>query len=126
MSMAEPIVTAQEMFDVDRKVRWVALATDRGEVLLNQVKPGVNSYSPSDADREFVSLGPLTILGVCERYSGYLKGVDYVVVWFGLVICVYARLGSQVMAVSIEKDREALMNFLDWLEVKQKRIAWST
>ncbi|MGD0175591.1 MAG: hypothetical protein ABSC50_02060 [Candidatus Bathyarchaeia archaeon] len=123
MQTQGPVVTADEVFAVSEKVRWVALALDRGDVLLNQMRPGVQSYSSPQFDREFVTLGPLTVLGVCEKYSEYVKGVDYVVVWFGLVACVYARLGGQVLAVSIERDRQAVVDFLGWLERKQREIA---
>jgi hypothetical protein len=110
-----PVVTVDEVFAVNSKIRWVGLTTAGGEVVLNQMRPGVQSHSPTQADEEFVKLGPLTLLGVAERYSEYLKGVDSVVVWFGLAVCVYARLGSQVISVSIEKDTEALSQFLNWL-----------
>lgn len=121
--MQKPLVTTDEVFAVNGKVRWVALASDRGDVLLNQMRAGVQPYSSTDVDREFVTLGPLTIIGVCEKYSEYLKGVEYVVVWFGLAVCIYARLGNQILAVSIEKDRDAIRAFEKWLEAKQKEIA---
>ena len=117
-----PVVPVDEIFAANEKVRWAVLVTNRGDVLLNQMRPGVESYSPPQFDQEFASLGPLTILGVCERYSDYLKGVDHVAVWFGLAAFVYARLGSQVLAVSIEKDPEAVDSFVEWLEGKQKQL----
>lgn len=119
MTSAKPVVSAEEVFAVNKKIRWMALTTERGDVVLNQVRPGVQSHSPTQADEEFVRLGPLTLLGVAEKYSEYLKGVDSVVVWFGLAVCVYSRLGSQVISVSIEKQFEALSQFLTWLEKKR-------
>lgn len=110
------------MFAVSKKIRWVALTTARGDAVLNQMRPGVESYSSAQADEEFVRLGPLSLLGIAEKYSGYLKGVDSVVVWFGLVACVYSRLGSQVISVSIEKDNEAVSQFLSWLEKKKSQL----
>jgi len=43
-----------------------------------------------------------------------------VVVWYGLAILVYARVGTQVLAVSIERDQQAMAAILQWLESKQK------
>jgi hypothetical protein len=116
-------VTAEEVFAVSKKIRWVALTTGRGEVILNQMRPTVVSYSPKDADEEFVTLGSLTLLGVAEKYSEYLKGVEYVTVGFGVVICVYARLGSQVLSISLEKDSKALARCLAWLTRKKKALS---
>jgi hypothetical protein len=118
----KPVLTADEVFAANKKLRWAALASNRGEVLLSEMRPGVKSYSPPRFDREFVSLGPLTTLGVCERYSEYLKGVDYVVVYYQLAVCIYARLDGQVLAVSIERDQQAVANFLQWLESKRREI----
>jgi len=117
-----PVVSAQEVFAVDGKIRWVALTTDKGDILVNQMRPGVHSYSPQDTDEEFVRLGPLTLLGVAEKYSAYVQGVDSVVVWFGLVACVYARVASQVISVSIEKDLNSVSRFLTWLEKKKTQV----
>lgn len=125
MSPERLAVTAGEVFAVNKKIRWVALASDEGDVLLNQMRPDVQTYSSTDFDREFVTLGPLTVIGICEKYSKYLKGVDYIVVWFGLAVHVYARLGAQVLAVSIEKDREAIITFEEWLERKRREITAS-
>ncbi len=111
---------AEEVFAVSEKVRWLALTTDRGEVILNQMWPGLVSYSPKEVDEQFVGLGPLTLLGVAEKYSEYLKGVEYVVVGCGTAILVFARLGSHVISVSLEKDQEALARYLAWLAKKMK------
>ena len=122
MSSEKLVVTADEVFAVNKKIRWVALASDEGDVLLNQMRADVQTYSSTEFDREFVTLGPLTILGICERYAEYVHGVDCIVVWFGLVVCVFARLGKQVLAVSMEKDREAIIAFEKWLERKRREI----
>lgn len=118
MTVSAEIV--DEVFSLSEKMRWVGLTTDKGEVIFNQMRPGVASLSPTEFDEEFVKLGPLTIIGVAERYSEYVKGVEYVVVGFGTVMCVYARLGSHVISVSLEKDQEALARYLRWLEAKVK------
>src|SRR5208337_4235930 len=114
-----PVVSPEEIFHVNKKIRWAALTTDRGDVIYSQQRPGVESFSPAQFDEEFVQLGPLTLLGTAEKYSEYLRGVDHVVVWCGVVISVFSRIGSQVLSVTIEKDLEALSQFLGWLENKQ-------
>ncbi len=119
MSSAKPIVSAEEVFAVSGKIRWVGLTTASGDVLLNHMRPGVSTYTATEVDEEFVTLGPLTVLGVTEKYSKYLNGVEDVVVHYGLVIHVFARLGSQILDVSIEKDNDALFQFLNWLNRKK-------
>jgi hypothetical protein len=86
------------------------------------MRAGVKSYSPPDFDVEFVALGPLTVLGACERGAEYVKGTAYVVVWYGLTACVCARVGTQVLAVSIDRDKDEVDKFLTWLESKQREF----
>lgn len=117
-----PLLSADEVFAVNKNLRWVALTTASGEVLLNEVRPGVASYSPREYDENFVRLGPLTMLGVAEKYTDYVSGVDCVVVFFGLVIGVYTRLGSQVLSVTMEKDMQALSQYLEWLRKKKTSL----
>lgn len=117
-----PVVTADEVFAVNSKIRWVGLTTADGEVVLNQMRPNVRSHTPTEVDEEFITLGPLTVLGVAEKYSKFSKGVEDVVVHYGLVIHVFVRLGSQILDVSIEKDNEALFQFLSWLNKKKAEL----
>jgi hypothetical protein len=112
-------VTTKEVFDIDEKIRWLALTTKSGQVIVNQMRPGVESYSPTGVDEEFAELGPLTLLGVAEKYSDYLKGVEWIAVHFGLAVCVYSRLGSQVISVSIEKSPDAITKYETWLARKR-------
>ena len=119
MAPVTPIVSPEEIFRVSKKIRWAALTTDRGDVIYSKQRPAVESFSPPHIDEEFVQLGPLTLLGTAEKYSEYLKGVDHIVVWFGVAIAVYSRVGSQVLSVTIEKDLDALSQFSDWLQSKK-------
>lgn len=118
----DPVVTAEEVFGVDGKIRWVALTSNSGRVILNEMRPGVESATSEAVDESLSQLGPLTVLGVVERYSQYLKGVDWVTVHFGLMTHVYSRLGSQVISVSVENDRDAIGRFEAWLERKRGEL----
>ncbi len=118
-----PIVSAEEVFAVSEKIRWVALTSDSGDVVLNQMRPGVQSHSPRKVDEEFVKLGPLMLMGVAEKNAEYMKGVGSIVIWYELAACVFARLGSQVISSSIEKDVEAVSKFLAWLEEKKREVS---
>ncbi len=122
MAHVIPAVSLDEVFSVNKRIRWAALTSDRGEVIYCQQRPAVESYSPTPFDQEFVQLGPLTLLGTAEKYSEYLKGVDHVVVWFGAVIAVFSRIETQVLSVTIEKDLDVLSQFLDWLTDMKTRI----
>jgi hypothetical protein len=119
MPPVTPVVSLEEIFQINKKIRWAALTTDRGDVIYYQQRPGVESLSPAQFDEDFAQLGPLTLLGTAEKYSEYVRGVDHIVVWFGAVVSVFSRIGSQVLSVTLEKDLDALSQFLSWLESKK-------
>jgi hypothetical protein len=123
MTTAKPIVTADEVFAINKNIRWVGLVTEKGEVLFSQMRPGVQSHSPTSFDEETLSLGPLTLLGVAERYSEYLQGVEMITVWYGLTVEVYSWLGSQVIDISVETGHdEALAEIRAWLKQKKATL----
>lgn len=124
MTDSTPIVRADEIFAIDKSIRWAGLVTSKGEVVLNKMRPGVQSYSPSTVDEDLLKLGPLTLLGVEERYSQYLQGVQEIIVHYGVTISVYARLGSQVIAISIEEGHDEVVSKVrDWLRRKKRELA---
>ena len=51
--------TADEVLKLHPKIRWAGLASEKGEVIWGQQRQGLKSYSPEDADRAFVQMGPL-------------------------------------------------------------------
>jgi hypothetical protein len=84
------------------------------------MRPGVQSYSPPEVDKAFLELGPLTLLGVEERYSKYLQGVQEIIVNYGVTVCIYSRLGPQVIAISIEEGHDKVVaKVRDWLRQKK-------
>ena len=62
------------------------------------------------------------MLGVAEQFSPYLNELEAIVVWYGLMALLYARLGQQVVAISIEDRDNALVEVRDWLKRKQAEL----
>ncbi len=113
------VVSAEEIFAIDKNVRWVGLISVRGDIILNKMRPSIKSSSPPDFDAEFLRLGPLTMLGVAEKYSPYLLELEAVVVWYGLMALVYSRLGSQIVAISVENRKDTLSIVRSWLKKRK-------
>jgi hypothetical protein len=116
------VVSVEAVFAVNENVRWVGLVSARGNVILNNMRPGLKSHSSKEFDEEFLTLGPLTMLGVAEKYSPYLQELEAMVVWYGLMAMIYARLGSQVVAISIEDRENALSDVRSWLKKEKAEL----
>ena len=116
------VVSAEAVFAVNENVRWVGLVSASGNVLFTDMRPGIKSRSSKEFDEEFLTLGPLTMLGVAEKYSPYLQELEAMVVWYGILAMVYARLGSQIVAISIEDREDALSDVRSWLKKKKTEL----
>lgn len=114
-----PVISADEIFAINRHIRWVGLVSAKGDVILNEMRAGLKSASAREFDEEFLKLGPLTMLGVAEKYSPHLKELEAIVACYGVMMHVHARLGSQVIVVSIENRKDALSDIRDWLKKKK-------
>ena len=90
--------------------------------MLNKMRPGIKSSSPQEFDEEFLKLGPMTMLGVAEKYSPYLQELEAVVVSYGLTALIYSRLGSHVVAISIENREDSLSVVRSWLKKKKAEL----
>lgn len=89
------------------------MATDRGEVLFAQMRPGVTSLSPEDTDKSFMQLGPLLLTGVCERLAPWAGPLEYVVSRYQKVLMIITRHDGKFLALAINKeDSEVLSELL--------------
>jgi len=51
-----------------------------------------------------------------------LQELEAMVVWYGLMAMIYARLGSQVVAISIEDRENALSDVRSWLKKEKAEL----
>lgn len=62
-------LTAEQVFRLHNKIRWAAYATQSGQVMFCEMRPGVASLTAIETDRSFMELGPLMMTGISERLS---------------------------------------------------------
>ena len=96
--------TADEVLKLHAKIRWAGLASELGEVIWVQQRQGLKSYSPEDADRAFVQMGPLIIGGVCERLSPWTGRVGNIVINYEKVTSLITKIKAGYLCMTIEKE----------------------
>jgi len=119
MKLKSCVVSPEEVFAVNENVRWVGLVSDKGEVIFSKMRAGVRSASPPEFDDEFLQLGPLTLLGVTEKYCPHLRELEAVIACYRGMMHVHARLGSQVIVIAIENREHALSDIRIWIRKKK-------
>ncbi len=94
--------TANRIFDLDSRIRWVGIAKDNGEVLFCEMRPGVKSLSPPEKDQEFVSFGALVVLSIFEKFvtdGGKIHGCGAT---FDKMHLLVFRAGDHIITISLE------------------------
>ena len=100
-----PELTPERIFSLHPRIRWAELATEQGDVVFVQMRPGVESLSPADADQSFVQLGPLILTGVCERLAPWAGPLETVISRYQKVVMIVTRTqGRKYLAMMIAKD----------------------
>jgi len=113
------VVTADEVFAINENVRWVGLVSAKGDVIFSKMRAGTKSATSQEFDEEFLQLGPLTLLGVAEKYSPHLLELESIAACYGSMTHVYARLGAQVIVIATENRERALSDVRKWIKKKR-------
>jgi len=67
------------------------------------MRNGVQSFSPIEADRSFMELGPLLLAGVCERLARHVGPADTIIIHYEKVIMLVTRLRGHFLAVTLNR-----------------------
>ena len=98
-------LTPERVFNLHPKIRWAGLATEQGEVIFVEMRPGVKSLSPVDTDQSFVQLGPLLLTGVCERLVPWAGSLETVISRYEKVVMIVTRIrGRKYLAMTIARE----------------------
>jgi hypothetical protein len=87
-------LTPERVFQLNQKIRWAGLATEKGEVVFARMRPGVQSLSPESTDMSFMQLGPMLLSGVCERLVPWAGPLETIVINYEKVVLVVTRESS--------------------------------
>jgi len=102
MAMVE--LTPDRIFALNPRIRWVGLANDDGEVVFAKMRPGVESLSPEEEDREFMQLGPMLLTGVSERLAPWAGGLEAVIVRYAKAVMIIKKFGTRYLAVTMDAE----------------------
>jgi len=113
------LISPKLAFDLDPRIRWVALSTELGEVVFSEMRPGVHSHTLPEVDRAFMKLGPLVMTGISERLTpaGEVGPVDDVIINFEKDSVLLKKIGRGYLALSVDRANAALT-----LETINKKI----
>ena len=95
--------TADDIFRLDPRIRWVGLVEEEGNVLFSGIRPGRDTESAVDL-KEFMRLNPLLIIGASERLTKLTGEVDTVTVACKEETMHLLRSNRRIMVVSVKNQ----------------------
>jgi hypothetical protein len=99
-----PQLSAEEVFQIHPKIRWVGLATERGEVVFSKMRPGVESFTPDEDDEFLLEFGAIMMNGITQRSDPWLGPSEYVAIAYEKTTQLILKLGERYLALTVEKS----------------------
>ena len=97
-------LTAEDVFRIHPKIRWVGLTTERGEVVFSRMRPGIESFTPDEDDRFLLQFGAILMNGITQRSDPWLGRSEYMAIAYEKTTQLILRLGERYLAMTVEKS----------------------
>ena len=97
-------ITADQIFNLHPKITWAGFATLNGELSFAKMRPNVESLWPPAMDESFAQLGPMLVLGVCDRLVQWVGPLDHVTGIYEKVALVITKLDDGYLAITINRS----------------------
>jgi hypothetical protein len=96
----------QEVFKVDRAIRYVGIVDSDYHVLVSEQREGVSSYVPDEMQKNFVSIVPEIILESVEKLSPFLGEVSGVTAHYDKALVIFYRFLNLIVVLSFQAGVE--------------------
>jgi len=101
-----PETFVQEMFKVDRSIRYIAIVDNEYHVLASTQREGVPSFTTDETERNFVSIVPQIIIDSVHKLSQFLGEVNGVTAHYQKALVIFYPFGNLVVVISFQKEVE--------------------
>jgi hypothetical protein len=101
-----PETFVQEMFKVDRSIRYIAIVDNEYHVLVSTQREGVPSFTTDETSRNFVSIVPQIIIESVEKLSKFLGEVSGVTAHYRNALVVFYPFGNVIVVISFQAGVE--------------------
>ena len=101
-----PETFVQEMFKVDRSIRYIAIVDNEYHVLVSTQREGVPSFTTDETARNFVSIIPQIIIDSVDKLSRFLGEVSGVTAHYQKALVVFYSLDNLIVIISFQSEVE--------------------
>lgn len=100
-------MTPEDIFTVNPNIRWVGLATSKGQVLFSQMRRGVKSLTPEEDDRAMLELRAQFLTEMTEPVTLWAGPVNYIAICYEKFCELIVILKDKYVELTLEKDTPA-------------------
>jgi len=96
--------TAEDIFAINPKVRWVGMATSKGKVIFSQMRLGIESVTPTEDDRLLLELRAQYTTETSRQSSVWAGPVEYIAISYEKFLEVTIALIEKIVIVTLERN----------------------
>jgi len=92
----------ESIFRLDKRIRYIAILNHHYDLLESRMRQGVASITPSQADRDFMTLATPLMVGAAEKLQPFCGMIRRVTVRYDKVLLVFYRTAAHLVILSLE------------------------
>jgi len=92
----------ESIFRLDKRIRYIAILNHHYDLLESRMRQGVSSITPSQADRDFMTLATPLMVGAAEKLQPFCGMIRRVTVRYDKVLLVFYRTAAHLVILSLE------------------------
>jgi hypothetical protein len=102
MGIRESKSIADTIFELDKRIRYVAILNHQYDLLESKMREGITSLTPAQADREFMTIAAPVMVGAAEKLKPFCGTIRRVAVRYDRVLLVFYRTLVNLVVLSLD------------------------
>jgi hypothetical protein len=94
----------ENIFKLDRRIRYVAILTPRYDLLESKMRDGVPSLTPAQTDRDFMKMAAPLMIDSAEKLRPFCGAMRRLTVRYDKVFLVIYRTAVHMLILSLEPE----------------------
>jgi hypothetical protein len=92
----------ENIFKLDKRIRYVAILNHRYDLLESKMREGVSSLTPAQTDRDFMSMAAPLMIDSAEKLRPFCGGMRRLTVRYDKVFLALYRTAVHLLILSLE------------------------
>jgi len=100
--MVDIKAVTENIFKLDKKIRYVAILNPRYDLLESRMRDGVSSLTPAQTDRDFMKMAAPLMIDSAEKLRPFCGAMRRLTVRYDKVFLALYRTAAHLIIISLE------------------------